>query len=227
MQMSVLMLGRFLQGVGVCSLNVSTLSIINDRYEGSHRIHLLALINFGSTLSPMLGPVLGGYLFITLGWRANFLIVFMIALLAVGGLWQSLPKHKPTLVPMSFKEVILVYVGLSKNVEFMANLLLYAALTSGVIAYLTGSAFVMIKQLQLAPELYGLLQLWIFGAGALGSLSVIAFIHYVNVKKIVAVGLSLVVVATLLLTFNSLLWSDSVRALIIPMMVYMLGLNLC
>ena len=71
---------RMLQG-GIISGYVLSLAIVRDTTSERKAAGLIGYISMAMALAPMLGPVLGGVLDATFGWRANF---YVYALAGVG-----------------------------------------------------------------------------------------------------------------------------------------------
>jgi EmrB/QacA subfamily drug resistance transporter len=82
---TVLLAGRFLQGVGAALILPSTLSIVNATFRGRERA--IAFGIWGSTIGGMaaLGPLAGGWFVTHLSWRWAFYVNLPIALLALVG----------------------------------------------------------------------------------------------------------------------------------------------
>jgi EmrB/QacA subfamily drug resistance transporter len=82
---TVLLVGRFLQGVGGALILPSTLSIVNATFRGRERA--IAFGIWGSTIGGMaaLGPLVGGWFVTHLSWRWAFYVNLPVALLALAG----------------------------------------------------------------------------------------------------------------------------------------------
>src|SRR3954449_7317668 len=82
---TILLLGRFLQGVGGALILPSTLSIVNATFRGRERA--IAFGIWGSTIGGMaaLGPLLGGWFVTHLSWRWAFYVNLPIAVVALVG----------------------------------------------------------------------------------------------------------------------------------------------
>ena len=84
----LLLLGRFFQGVGVSSLNIATFATVRSHYyEEKISVKFMSLINITGSLAPLIGPVIGGYLYIIFGWRSTFVFVLILGGLALVGLY--------------------------------------------------------------------------------------------------------------------------------------------
>ncbi|HTS73824.1 MAG TPA: MFS transporter, partial [Gaiellaceae bacterium] len=82
---TVLLAGRFLQGVGGALILPSTLSIVNATFRGRERAVAFGI--WGSTIGGMaaLGPLVGGWFVTHESWRWAFYVNLPIALLALVG----------------------------------------------------------------------------------------------------------------------------------------------
>jgi len=225
----MLIAARFLQGVGVCSLNVSTFSIVTDFYEYQLRARIMAKINICGMLAPLIGPVFGGYILLLLGWRCNFLFVFVLGIFCVIGLWKNLPESNLHLnaKALHFSTILKNYIKLvTQNKNFLKYLLPYCFMLGGLVAYLTASPFLIINRFHYSPQFFGFTQLSIFTAYFLGGFYLHTAHDDIAIKKMLKLGLVLVFVATLWL-FAWSLFANNLWVLLLPMMMYGFGFSLC
>ncbi len=91
---TVLLSGRFLQGVGAALILPSTLSIVNAVFRGRERA--IAFGVWGATIGGMaaLGPLAGGWFVTHLSWRWAFYVNLPIALLALAGAFLFVPESR-------------------------------------------------------------------------------------------------------------------------------------
>jgi EmrB/QacA subfamily drug resistance transporter len=77
--LTLLLIGRGLQGVGAAVLMPSSLAILGASFSGEARGRAIGIwASVGATMAAI-GPVLGGWLIDTVGWRAIFLINLPLA----------------------------------------------------------------------------------------------------------------------------------------------------
>jgi len=81
--LSWLLAGRVLQGVGAALLLPNSLAILGSTFEGETRGRAIGIWAAVSAISSAIGPVLGGVLIDLLSWRAIFLINLPIAAAAI------------------------------------------------------------------------------------------------------------------------------------------------
>ena len=80
---SWLLFGRAVQGVGAGILLPNSLAILGETFSGKQRGRAIGTWAAMSAVAGALGPVLGGWLIDTAGWRAIFLINLPLALVAI------------------------------------------------------------------------------------------------------------------------------------------------
>jgi EmrB/QacA subfamily drug resistance transporter len=82
-----LLVARGLQGVGAALLLPNSLAILGNTFEGEARGRAIGTWSATSAITAAVGPVLGGWLIDTVGWRFIFLINLPVA---IGGILLAL-----------------------------------------------------------------------------------------------------------------------------------------
>lgn len=224
----VLMMARFFQGVGVCSLTIVSFAIIRELYHDNRCVRLLSLLNMCNAMAPLLGPLIGGYVFVWFGWRVNFYLVFVLALVGLIGLWYLMPESQLELNKLALKPRYLLkcYLGFIKNKFFLKHALVYGLLFGGMIAYLTGAPFILIDTLKIEPQHFGYIQLVIFGVFVLGASIVGRLVDRYGSKTLIGAGVSIILVSGIGMILSSLLFQIDLYTFVIGMMFYGLGFGL-
>jgi EmrB/QacA subfamily drug resistance transporter len=78
-----LLVGRGVQGVGAALLLPNSLAILGARFAGEARGRAIGIWASAGAVMGALGPVLGGWLIDTVGWRSIFLINLPLAIAAI------------------------------------------------------------------------------------------------------------------------------------------------
>jgi DHA1 family bicyclomycin/chloramphenicol resistance-like MFS transporter len=94
--LEMLVLGRFLQGIGVAGPKIATRAMIRDQFEGEAMARFLSFLFTLVILVPMLAPLLAQGLLALGNWRALF--AAYLGLAALAGLWLVL-RQPETLPP--------------------------------------------------------------------------------------------------------------------------------
>lgn len=75
--LSVLIMGRLLQGLGAGSASVLGRSVLRDSYDGPQLTRALSAISVTASIMPIVAPVFGGWMAFYLGWQSVFLFVLL------------------------------------------------------------------------------------------------------------------------------------------------------
>jgi Bcr/CflA subfamily drug resistance transporter len=223
-----LILARFFQGVGVCSLTVVSFIVIHELFSGHQCVRLLSLLNVCNSAAPLLGPLIGGYIFLLLGWRANFFVVFVLGLIGLLGLWKWMPESKINLDYTALRPRILLttYCSLLKNRIFIRHLLAYGLFFGGIIAYLSGAPFVIINLLKVPAQYFGVTQLAVFGAFIVTSLLVDKLVKRYHTRQVILLGSILIALAAVMMLLMSFIYPRSLYGFVGAMMLYGAGFGL-
>ena len=75
-----LLMGRFLQGLGIAAPAILNYLIIADSYPIKKQQHLFALLNGVMNIAVGIAPVVGSYLTLYFHWQGNFMALLLLAL---------------------------------------------------------------------------------------------------------------------------------------------------
>jgi len=92
--LEMVLIGRFLQGVGVSGPKIATRAMIRDQFEGDAMARVMSFMFTLFILVPMLAPALAQGLIAISGWRSVFAAYFVIAVAL--GAWVA-ARHPETL----------------------------------------------------------------------------------------------------------------------------------
>ncbi len=161
---------RFLQAIGACSGGVVSRAMVRDLFtltEGSRVYAMLALV---TSIGPLLGPLLGGYILITVGWRAIFALLgfVTIALLAITHFrvketYRPIASVEARAQAFAVGRILTGYWSLFVDKRFIGYALCSAFPLAGMFVYISGVPFVFIDLYDIPPHHFG----WLFGGNAL------------------------------------------------------------
>lgn len=84
--------GRFIQAAGAASINPLSLSIITRYFPAESRARAMGTWNAAGPFTGTIGPIIGGVLIESFGWRSIFVPVAVIAIIAVPVLRLLVPE---------------------------------------------------------------------------------------------------------------------------------------
>jgi DHA1 family bicyclomycin/chloramphenicol resistance-like MFS transporter len=123
------------------------------------------------SLSPALGPLIGGFLEVWFGWESAFLFQFCYGALMLWLAYARLRETLPEKDPMAMDPIRLVrnYGGLLRNRHYVGHLAPAVFGFGGLFAYVATTPFLFIDRLGLSPEVFGMLSIFSVSGFALGS----------------------------------------------------------
>ena len=105
----MLIIGRFLQGIGMAGPAVLGYVVMMNDYPPEKRPAVMGTLNGLVTLSMAFAPLLGSYINLYFGWRANFVILLVMSLLCLSGGYFTIANKKGdksiSLSPTSYLEI--------------------------------------------------------------------------------------------------------------------------
>lgn len=90
----VMLVGRFLQGIGIAAPAILSFLIIADAYPIKEQQFLLAMLNGSMNAAVAASPVLGSYIAAYFHWQGNFAALLLLGILVLIMTLLFIPDHK-------------------------------------------------------------------------------------------------------------------------------------
>lgn len=213
----LLIAGRVAQAIGGCAGMVLSRAIVRDLYGRDQAARVLAYITMAMAVAPAMAPAIGGYLDEWFGWRAGFavLVAFGGAVLALSlvNLHETHFDRRP--LP-GLAGLALGYLELARTPAFLGYALNTAFTTSAFFAFLAGAPHIMVDLLHRSPREYGILFVMISVGYMIGNFLAARLSHRLGTERLVAIGSTLSLAATLLLLGLALAGVLSPLAIFVP-----------
>lgn len=160
----MLIIVRFFQALGGCVGIVAPRAIVRDTFPLSEIAKIFSLLVLVLGISPIIAPTIGSILIIAFGWQSVFWLQVIIGLSLLATVFFFLPESRPGDTSMSLhpKVVSANFFRIFTNGQFITYALCGAVVSSGVYAYLAGSAAVFMQIYGVNEQQYG----YIFGLTA-------------------------------------------------------------
>ncbi|MCC2625761.1 MAG: transporter [Burkholderiales bacterium] len=163
----ILLVTRFLQGLTLGTLAVSTRAILSDILDAQKLVALGVMIGMMWGIGPVIGPIIGGYLEEYFGWEAGFYFFSLVGSLGLIAVFLIVPETcinthplKINILKQNFRELIThhQFIGLSALMGLNYSLMIifntagpfliqnrfhYSAVQFGDIALALGIVYVM------------------------------------------------------------------------------------
>jgi DHA1 family bicyclomycin/chloramphenicol resistance-like MFS transporter len=151
---------RAVQGMATGAGMVVSRAVIRDMYPPTEAQKVMSMVTMFFGIAPMVAPLVGGLLFVFVGWRSVFW--FLAAVGAV--LWISnqrlLPEtlHHTQRQPLNVRNLMLGYRQLGSNTRFLALALASGVPFNGMFLYVLSAPVFLGEYLKLAPQHF----FWLF-----------------------------------------------------------------
>src|SRR5688572_17440751 len=137
----VMLLGRFIQGIGVSGPYVSVVAIVRDKYAGRDMARVMSLVMMIFILVPAIAPLIGQGIMDLSSWRAIYL--FFILFSSVIAVWVHfrLPEtlHPEDKIKLNIHDVVLGFKTVFSNRVTVCYTLCMGICFGSLIGYLTSS----------------------------------------------------------------------------------------
>jgi DHA1 family bicyclomycin/chloramphenicol resistance-like MFS transporter len=154
---SQLIVIRIFQGIFSAAEAVLVYAIIHDFFKDTHRVRAMAVYGMAIALAPATAPIIGGYVHVLFGWRANFLLIALFGAVTSVIVWRVLPEtYTPARTAVRPGRIARDYGNLLSNRNFMNYAIMTGAGSGTIFAMVTAAPFILISYLSVPTQYYGL-----------------------------------------------------------------------
>jgi DHA1 family bicyclomycin/chloramphenicol resistance-like MFS transporter len=215
---------RLAQGFAMASGAVVVRSIVRDLHVHEQAAHLLASITIVFSLVPITAPILGAQLAGHWGWQAVFwgIAAAGAALFAATAAWlkETAPLPRRSVHPLALAAG---FASILRDRRFFAPMLLTLCTQVGLLAWVSNSAFTLVRGSGVSTVAYG----WMFALVMLGQISG----AWSSRHLVLRLGMARLMRAGVLLSLGSglvaaaLAWAGVSHwlAVVLPFMVFLFG----
>ena len=223
-----LIAARLLQATGACAGPVVCRAVVRDVHGREGAARILSYMGAAMALAPALGPILGGFVEAWLGWRANFAILCIYGAVGLALTAAILPETAPHRGESGggLDAALRGYLGLLGQRVYIGFVLCCALAYGGIFCFISGSSFVFVDIIGLAPQLYGVCFGTIVLGYILGTLVGGRLTRRIGVERLVRTGGLISAVGGLALLLSVWTTGASVAGILLPTVIYMVGTGL-
>lgn len=188
--LNVMLLGRFIQGLGVSGPYVSAISIVRDQYSGRQMARVMSLVMMIFIMVPAIAPTLGQAILLFSSWRYIFAFYVIYSLIIACWIFlrlaETLPKEKR--IPFNVTSFIAGFKEVISNRITMGYTVCMGLFFGSFIGYLNSSQQIFQVQFntgKLFSLYFGLLAL-VFGISSLANSRFVERLgmHYICTRSV-------------------------------------------
>ncbi|HVT62511.1 MAG TPA: MFS transporter [Legionellaceae bacterium] len=220
------LLSRLLQGIGAAAPMVISFAMILEQYQPERVAQICGGINLFITGVMALAPVLGSYLNLYYGWQSTFLLIAVLASVAVIGAFflpETLAVEKRT--PCSLPKIIKHYGMVLSNFPFMGAAMICYMLFGALVVFTANLSLIFIDYLGVSKQTYGFYQAISPACFALFSFLSIGIIGKYGMEKTKLMGLKFAILGSLLLLSIAFFFPNPVY-ICAAMVIFTIGITL-
>src|SRR3954471_13797461 len=221
---TMLYLGRLVQGIGACGGMALSRVMVVDRFSGPPAARIISLMSLILSIAPAAAPMLGGTLITIVSWR----VLFVIMALYGAGLWLLVWRLPETnarrdLLAIRPRALLGNYRMLLTSRAFLGQVVLTAFAVGGFYTAQTLTPFILMGRLSVSSMMFGVLTASLMVAYLIGALATNRLLRFVAPHRLVVLGAAFVMTAALALAIGLRLGVGIVEV-IAPLCLWLFGL---
>ncbi|MBU3739088.1 MAG: multidrug effflux MFS transporter [Rhodoferax sp.] len=219
-----LIAGRVLQGMGAAAGMVVGRAMAQDLFQGPIRTRVMAYIGMAMGLCPPLATLLGGQIHVHLGWRYNFGLTLLLAVLLFVAAWRGLPAPVPR--PPSgqhwLRDLVNAYRRLAGQRVFLLYLVVLACTSATFLTFLGGAPLVL-SHYGVGPADIGWYVMCVPTAYILGNFLTSHLVHRLGERRVMVWGEGITLASLGIVLGFSLAGVHTPLALALPLVLMGIG----
>jgi DHA1 family bicyclomycin/chloramphenicol resistance-like MFS transporter len=160
---------RALQGLSAGAGTVVSRAIIRDLFPPAEAQRVMSQVTIYFGVAPAVAPIVGGWLFVHLGWQAVFWFLTIVGALLWWNNWRRLPEtlHPSQAQSFALKPLLRGYWQMASSARFMALVVASGVPFNGMFLYVLSAPVFLGEHLGLGPTQF----FWFFLCTILGIMS--------------------------------------------------------
>jgi len=154
----ILLVGRVFQAIGSCAGIVIARAMVRDLFDREHTARAMSAVEMAVSIVPVMAPAAGGYLHVWLGWRANFIVVALFAVVLFICIAKWLPETNRQLQNQLslWRSLTTSFAILIRTRSFIAYALVAGCGGAGYYAFASAAPVIFIDSFHVSADKYGL-----------------------------------------------------------------------
>lgn len=219
---------RFMQGLGAAGMIVIAPAIVRDLYNDEQMGKAYGYLGALCALSPIIAPLLGGYLVFHFGWQSVGWMFFTSVGLAMLTIYALIPETLPKTkrIKLNF-QLFKNY----KNILFDKSFLFYSLISaiglSFAFIFSSVSAYILMSVLKVSDQHYSMYYACYGVILFLGSILAAQIINKIGINRVILYGLLIGITGAIGMLIWNYFFTFSSYSFYLPMMIIIVGSAFC
>jgi len=222
---TMLIIGRIIQGLGIACAGAVAPATLRDVFTGQQVIRAFSVVGMALAITPVVAPVLGGYLQHHFNWHAPFVFLFLYAFTIFLMYLFLFPETNKQLKQSAIHPRLIIkdYAVMFADIKYLAFIFCFVFIFAGEISYAIVAPFLYQDKLGLTPVVNGwLIFMTVFGY-LLGAFVSSRLCSRFNSLQLIIIGVCFSFLGSLAMLILAWFNLFSVVVILIPMIIFMLG----
>lgn len=191
---NTLLVGRFIQGLGMAACKITTRAIVRDSYQGDDMARISSFMAIIFIFVPMIAPVFGEVIYLAFGWHVivgSWLVgAFLLAIWFFWRQSESLPESERR--PMSWHPIKSGVLDIIRNRRILGFTLTLGCLWGFQLQYLSNAK-------SLITDIYGIERIGVIMAFVAVGMAVAAVVNGQVVRQVGSIRLASIAIVLIFL----------------------------
>ena len=218
---------RFIQGISLCFIGAVGYAAVQEAFDQTLSIKLMALMANVALIAPLIGPLAGAAFIQFAPWKSMFAVFALVAFIAWLGLWKAMPETAQSQgEKLRLTSLLADYRQVFGNLRFVCGAASIGFSALPLLAWVAISPVILIDGEGLTPVEYGWLQVPIFVALIMGNLVLARIAGKMSIEKPLWLGAAPIIAGLALATFGTLFTPHAYLWTIAGLSLYAFGTGL-
>lgn len=152
--LTFMLIGRFIQGIGAASCRVISLAMVRDKYDGIELAKIISLIIAFFLFIPTIAPTIGKAILLISAWSSIFWFLFIFVFICLALLFFRQPETLPISSREKFNwgKILFSFMATLKNPLSCSYILAAGLLYGTFIGYLNSAQQILESQYELGDK---------------------------------------------------------------------------
>jgi len=219
----LLILSRALQGFSASAGMVLSRAIILDRWRGEEASRALSWVSIFMFFTPVLAPMIGGYVASFDYWPAVFWMQSGAGVLCLAVTATMLPRVARGRSG-SILASVRAYGPILADLRALGYMLCSALAFVGVVAFVSTASVVFVEFFELSPQTFGFCFSAVMFGGSIGAFVNSRYVSRLGISRMLGFGATAVAIGGVA-ALVSILLGGGVIALVVSCMIYVFGIG--
>lgn len=224
----MLIMGRFIQGLGAGALSALWRAMLRDVMSGEQLAKYGSFIGVFIIFMTAVAPVMGGYLE-QLGWRTSFIFMFLytIVCLLLLQLGYNTSNFKKDLAKLKMPYLIEKYKEVLTNKFFMSITLSVFLSYGALFIWIISAPEILMQQLNLSPVTFGWTVTIISAIGySAGAVFNAHLVEHFGIPKMLQIGWCIMIISGIIMLAGYAIYGTSLWCILSSILIFLFGSTL-